>query len=425
MNNLMGGSEFFLYLDYTVNVKTSGDQVVGETYIGDTHASIQNAIDYVNSIGGGSVFIEAGTYTISSPIILYSNIEIFGEGNGTKLISNVDGSHPNAVLSAIGSLDNELYNIFIHDLFIGNIGTAVGYHGIYCNYVGTKPTAGLTTGSYSRYDLSSVGNSLSINVGIKIEDCYILYNLQSGIYFDIVGSGCIECNIIESNGYNGILLSSTNCCSVLQNQIYNNTNVGLNITSESEDNCVAVNMIRNNNNDGILIDSSSANNILRDNIVVKNNGVGINLSSSNKNIISSNFICNSAGNGISLSLSNNNSLSENITSSNGGNGISVGSSFKNSLLGNLVDYNDLAGIYLSLSDKNNITGHFVGDNKGHGISINNSNRNNISCNVSNVSNSVIIDANSINNNIAGNVTPYATTDNSGGNNINCNKVVYT
>ena len=72
---------------YTVNVKTAGTQVVGQTYIGTTHVAIQAAVDNVNGLGGGSVFIEAGVYTVSTQISLYSNIEIYGEGEGSILQS--------------------------------------------------------------------------------------------------------------------------------------------------------------------------------------------------------------------------------------------------------------------------------------------------------------------------------------------------
>ena len=48
---------------------------------------IQAGIDYVNSIGGGVVFIKAGTYNLTDVLTLYSNIELEGEGPGLTILN--------------------------------------------------------------------------------------------------------------------------------------------------------------------------------------------------------------------------------------------------------------------------------------------------------------------------------------------------
>src|SRR5258708_11864435 len=47
---------------------------------------LQQAIDAVNLLGGGRIFIRAGTYNISVSLIIRSNIIFEGEGESTKLV---------------------------------------------------------------------------------------------------------------------------------------------------------------------------------------------------------------------------------------------------------------------------------------------------------------------------------------------------
>src|SRR3990167_7908148 len=45
--------------------------IVSPTPGGTDFIDIQKAIDYVNELGGGTIFIKSGTYTIASDITLY------------------------------------------------------------------------------------------------------------------------------------------------------------------------------------------------------------------------------------------------------------------------------------------------------------------------------------------------------------------
>lgn len=58
---------------------------VGNGIVNDT-AAIQNAIAYVNSLGGGLVIIPTGNYLITQKLILYKNISIRGESRFTTKI---------------------------------------------------------------------------------------------------------------------------------------------------------------------------------------------------------------------------------------------------------------------------------------------------------------------------------------------------
>lgn len=59
---------------------------------------IQAAIDYVNTLGGGTIYIKSGTYVITNTIISYSNIEIYGDGMDVTILNtsdNTDALHVN------------------------------------------------------------------------------------------------------------------------------------------------------------------------------------------------------------------------------------------------------------------------------------------------------------------------------------------
>lgn len=52
----------------------------------DCYAAIQAAVDYLSSIGGGTVFFQRGTYLCNAPILLPSGVRILGEGRDCTTI---------------------------------------------------------------------------------------------------------------------------------------------------------------------------------------------------------------------------------------------------------------------------------------------------------------------------------------------------
>jgi len=104
---------------------------------------------------------------------------------------------------------------------------------------------------------------------------------------------------------------------------------------ESSNNTISKNNITNNNDDGIYITSSSNNNTISGNTVTANNDDGIRLSWSSNNTLSGNNASSNKNDGISLSVSSdNNVLSGNTVSSNKNNGIRLRSSSNNNFTGN-------------------------------------------------------------------------------------------
>jgi hypothetical protein len=54
--------------------------------------NIQSAIDQVNAAGGGTVNLQAGTFTVASSLLLRSNVTLKGAGAGSTTIQNTGGT---------------------------------------------------------------------------------------------------------------------------------------------------------------------------------------------------------------------------------------------------------------------------------------------------------------------------------------------
>lgn len=78
-----------------------------------TFDDIQMAINYVNGLGGGVVFIKSGTYTPASDITLYSNITLVGEDDDATII---DFENTDTEVLIIGSVGSYKENVTISNL---------------------------------------------------------------------------------------------------------------------------------------------------------------------------------------------------------------------------------------------------------------------------------------------------------------------
>jgi len=67
-----------------VSVKDFG--AVGDGVADDT-AAIQAAVDHINALGGGTVYLPQGDYSITAPIVIHSNIRFIGAGGTSTKIT--------------------------------------------------------------------------------------------------------------------------------------------------------------------------------------------------------------------------------------------------------------------------------------------------------------------------------------------------
>lgn len=99
-NGSISNTEFQYLNGVTSAIQTQLDNkqfkvfyTVGSTnadYITDGTADdvqIQQAIDAANAAGGGTVFIKEGTYSVASPIVLNSNVQLIGAGRGNTVLT--------------------------------------------------------------------------------------------------------------------------------------------------------------------------------------------------------------------------------------------------------------------------------------------------------------------------------------------------
>ena len=84
---------------------------------------IQKAIDYVNGLGGGTVYIKAGTYNLTTDLIMYSNIHLVGEDTLSTILDFGNNSLTNGGITAIGTKVSTT-----GDITLTNNSTSVSQH---------------------------------------------------------------------------------------------------------------------------------------------------------------------------------------------------------------------------------------------------------------------------------------------------------
>ena len=82
-----------LIIENFINIKQFGIKSDGET---DDTTAIQYALDYIDSIGGGTLYIPAGTYIIGETIKVPSNTIVKGSGKATILKASNDYDNNNS-----------------------------------------------------------------------------------------------------------------------------------------------------------------------------------------------------------------------------------------------------------------------------------------------------------------------------------------
>jgi len=82
-------------------------------------ACIQEAVDYVRSLGGGKVYIRRGVYRTHRYInIMGENVELFGDGMGRTVIENYSTLDPAIYIGWDNQTSIIAKNIYIHDITI-------------------------------------------------------------------------------------------------------------------------------------------------------------------------------------------------------------------------------------------------------------------------------------------------------------------
>jgi hypothetical protein len=155
---------------------------VGDGVADDT-AAIQAALDYVESAGGGEVFVPAGSY-LSGKLILRDKVSIRGVGNTSKFIAKIISD------DLFFSNDPSLSNITLSNFYV-DLTAQTGSNGIYITHISDSEISGVTL-----YNAAGFGFLIFNSVRCK----YLRNTINTTRQWDgmTITTGSID-NVIEGN----------------------------------------------------------------------------------------------------------------------------------------------------------------------------------------------------------------------------------
>lgn len=322
--------------------------ILEDVYSVESESELQEAIDTIGD-GAGTIFIEAGTYTIETTIDVDGNgsLVIYGHGDNTILkpadgitVFNITDSA--SVLMRNFKIDASNYTILTTEAI--TITESNNNKVIVDNITIT----GDGTNGY--------GIKLNSN-NCRIENCNI-DNVVWGIHVSATNN-IISGNNIINLGVNGIGIRLDTDNNIISNNISKNNSVGIYLSSTADYNTIIGNLCQENSDEGIEC-RGKYNNITGNTCSNNLTGVKFGAGGSTHNLASGNNCYDNDLYGIQLGDTNYNTIIGNICSGNNLNsGISGG------------------GIWLISSDYNTITGNVcqgnvnVGIGTGYGIRIDN------------------------------------------------------
>ena len=388
---------------------TSSYTVIVDVNGGGDYTEIQPAINYVNSLGGGAIFIKSGTYTLTDDLTLYSDILLEGSKASECILNFNDNSKKIQATGLTNSYTTGVISINSGSKIITGGGTSwVGnitpgeqifltdafYEVLTVDsdtqitlrytYYGTD----ITTSSYIFYTYKKniIIKSLWIQKGgvvgggatpedgdgaIKlsrtqdsyIDDVIIDNSLSTGIELEHCDRVHIAAADSSHNDYRGFYGDYIKDCSILHSKFNNNGFNGVDLDSNSDYNTIFDIIANHNYGDGIVFYGSR--NIVLGNRAIKNRyndgaGSGINVYGSlnriTENECSDNFVHGIKAEGET------NIIKNNICEVNGyggfGSGIYIYGDFgdKNIISGNGCYVNQQYGVDISAAtcDKNSV-----------------------------------------------------------------------
>lgn len=345
-----GGSNGDSITPATKTVATESSNLTADykTNGGNDSSQIQKALDAINALGGGSLYIRKGTYVLTASLKIYSNIRIYTDGPGTVILRS-SSTWTTGDMITIGT----------------NLGTNSGHDapGTYNNIeiegiefdANNLPHTALAL--YGVQNLRIVDNYIhdSSNYGMYMAGCTNVWvernkakNItgRDSIQFKGVVNGWIvdnycdtneSFNAIDSHASDGVNGREGHFIHVLNN-ISENCSVGIDV--QEDDSVIAGNTIRYlSGTSGIELRSSPQRVKIANNIVDTNlsaNVVGINL-----------FYLDSSG---ASDITIDGNIVSNINATNQSDGIYVKNATAVKVVNNIVKNSGRYGIYLAADD---------------------------------------------------------------------------
>ena len=172
------------------------------------NGNINGAIQYVNSVGGGTVTLAAGNWTINSSINMLSNVALVGAGEGsTSLVASGGGT-----FNVIQETADGESSVAVENLKIVGVSTNTRSNGVYIDSLSTY-NSNITISNVEVEDCGGIGCQLKRCDGFLISGCDFQSNgitdLDHNCYcFDVNNGSITKCLCLNSPDGSGIHLNT-------------------------------------------------------------------------------------------------------------------------------------------------------------------------------------------------------------------------
>lgn len=264
---------------------------------GASTSTIQEAIDHVNSSGGGKVIFQSGTYILTGSVTLKSNVSLVGAGRDNTILKLSAGIN----LGGYGVLnrpDGGLSNVTIKNLTIDantftdpdSNPTALRNYGILVQ--GENGTNNRIMLNNIKVTNSEMGVHFKGTTNLTIQDSIInnnggLNKYWHNLYLRRVSNVLVKnTELSESSSGNGINISYSDNITIDSCQVYDNAFRGIRASDSSHINVINNDVYGNVTGDGIVyIDEITGVTSfqIKGNTVRNNGGYGIFVSSDSSN----------------------------------------------------------------------------------------------------------------------------------------------
>lgn len=297
--------------------------------------------------GGGTVYLEEGTYILSGTVTVPANVILMGAGEAT-ILKYEDNYNTSGTMITISGAHASIANLRLDGNQSNNSNTQDGITNGGSNSLTLR---NIDVENFRREGYRDTGSSYA-----TITNSTFASNLGDGLYLQSTSNVTITANTIYSNGGNGINGLNLTGGTISGNNISSNTSDGI-LTNGGGGNTISGNTISGNGSKGIELQNTASPSTVSGNTIVSN-ALGIYLHTANYVTVTGNNIGSNSGDGIDVGAniaadSSYNTIDGNNIYNNGGSGSGDG-----------IEVGGISG-----STANNISGNNITDTAGTGYAI--------------------------------------------------------
>ena len=263
--------------------------------------TIQSAVNKINTNGGGVVYLNPGTYNVSSDITLPSNVYLVGL---VKNLCIIDFGNSGGSVVSTSTQDVTLQELTIQNSSDSGIKLSNNTGLIIINNVDILDCAIGIQATNCLLGINIIGGGClvqSCGVGLKfdtvqgftIDNSSFAQCTTYGMHLIDTDFGIVRASLCQANGDDGIFGDNVDAVAFEALILLQNGDAGINLTNGSLANRIFGCRISNNDN-GIVIanDVANINNVINGNSISSNTTYGVIVAGANatNNLISSNTI---------------------------------------------------------------------------------------------------------------------------------------